>query len=161
MITKGRARSVSRRMLFKNVGGINVGRSGGAGVTATAEETIEWTGTKNNDATETELYLNGLSGDRLTLDVEQILHFNYYAVITDTSNLESVVLEFTGIVKRDSSNNVALVGQIFRRIFLQEFSGWDINFEADNTNKALIVKATGVTGKILQFHVSEKPNIIL
>ena len=151
--TFGKAKTVSRRHELRKLKGSTASVSAKVSDQLEVRE-IEWYAEKDDDATETEAYIDGVTGERYTLESEQVLGFECYALIVDSDTLDTVFLKLIGCIKRDSSDDVAMIGRLFKQKLHEDFTGWSLDFEADNSNKALIVKVTGISGKNLEFKVT-------
>lgn len=108
-----------------------------------------------SDDTQTELFLDGVD-DRLTLadDTTWFFEARIAARRTDADG-ESAAYILQGCIDRNAGT-VALVGSITKTVLAEDTSAWDVTAEADDTNKALVLKVTGEAGKVIYWvgHVS-------
>lgn len=103
-----------------------------------------------SNATQTELFLDGV-GERLTLsdDTTWFFEARIAARRTDANN-ESAAYILQGCLDRNAGT-VALVGSVAKIILAEDTSAWDVTAEADNTNKALVIKVTGEASKAIRW----------
>jgi hypothetical protein len=73
-----------------------------------------------------------------------------YEVSTNYANS----FEFSGVIKRDSSNATTIVGYPTKIINVQEDANVDVNISANNTNKSLDVVVKGSTGSAYRWTAS-------
>lgn len=102
------------------------------------------------NATQTELLLDN-NVERLVIENDTTIAFTALIVArrTDADN-ESAAYEIKGCID-NNANTVALVGTITKTVIAEDTAAWDITAEADNTNKALVFKATGQAGKTIRW----------
>jgi hypothetical protein len=110
------------------------------------------------DATQSELTIGGgvySSLARLTLQANRTWGFTVNIVARQTAGSGTVgdsgIYKIEGGIKRDGSNNTALVGVITKTILAEDQSAWDVTAEADDTNECLVIKVTGEASKTIHW----------
>ncbi|HEY3137413.1 MAG TPA: hypothetical protein VGL29_15395 [Blastocatellia bacterium] len=93
------------------------------------------------DATTTELFLDGISS-RITIAPGRAISFDIL-VVAKTSSGTTAGHHFLGVIK-NVGGTTSLVGSGIKQMLGANDSFWDVNVEADDTNDALVIKATGV-----------------
>ncbi len=97
--------------------------------------------TTNN--TPIELLCAGLSGQRLLIRPSSVLAFQALIVARDNVAGQGAAYKVEGVIKRDASNNTALIGTPTVTVIQEEDSAWNLTVAADDTNEALVFTATG------------------
>lgn len=157
MITTGRAKSVSRRHLFKNLGTLSLNK-GLSVTTVTADNNnVVWSGDLT-DGTETEIFINNENASRFVLSNNGVFSYEYFGFIYDTDSNACVYARLTGAVKI-IAGTLSLLNE-FKQYYAREFNG-SLRFAVDNTNKALIPMATGMAGRNCKVIISKQPELFL
>lgn len=104
---------------------------------------------KTTTATQTEMLITGSSRMTMADDTTWAFHILITARRTDADN-ESAAYLVTGAIDRNAGT-VALVAAINKTVIAEDTAAWDVDVQADNTNKALIIKVTGEAGKTIQW----------
>ena len=96
------------------------------------------------DATQETMYINNNSANKVILPASTTWGFKAY-IVARSDGGDSSYWEILGAIKRDDSNNTALVGSITKNLIAQDSgaSSWDVTAESDDTNEALAIKITG------------------
>ena len=110
---------------------------------------------QTNDATQTELCLNGsfLPGERMTIadDTTWFFEINLVARRTDVND-ESAIYKFEGAIDRNTgAASTTLVGTVAKTVYSEDTPAWDATVEADTTNGALVIKVTGESPKVINW----------
>jgi hypothetical protein len=92
------------------------------------------------NATSTELFINGLSGQRININTDTTVMFS--AMVAARSSSESAGYKIEGVIKNDGGTT-SLVGTAIKTVFAEEDTSWDCTVSADNTNDALTFIVTG------------------
>ena len=103
------------------------------------------------DATETEIYVNGVSGSRISIASGHCYTFRVQvsALRTETST-ECAGYTIEGVIK-NASGTTSLVGGTVVTSLGEDDSTWDVQAYADDTNDALIIKVTGAASKTINW----------
>lgn len=92
------------------------------------------------NATSTELFIDGLSGQRININTDTTAMFS--AMVAARSSSESAGYKIEGVIKNDGGTT-SLVGTAIKTVFAEEDTSWDCTVSADNTNDALTFIVTG------------------
>lgn len=110
-----------------------------------------------SDATQTELFLDG-SSERMALPASRTWAFEITVAARQTGGGsgtigDSWVKKYAGAVKRDGSNNMALVGSVSETAIAADAgaSGWSVTVDADDTNESLRIRVTGEADKTIHW----------
>lgn len=95
-----------------------------------------------SDGTPTELYLDG-SGERLTIDANRSITYEIQVVARNTDTGFSRGWRYSGVIFNNGTN-VQINGA--QTDLDTGLTSWDVNVQADDTNKALVVEVTGDAG---------------
>lgn len=99
------------------------------------------------DSSTTELFLDG-SGERMGVDANRSMTYQIHVVARDVDSGSSDGWRYSGLVV----NNGTIVQNIGPDLdWDAEFSGWIVSVEADDTNKALVVKVTGASNTTIRW----------
>ena len=109
-----------------------------------------WEGSTSN-ATPTEIFCGGTASQRFTIRASSVLSFKLQVVARDNTAGEVAVYHFAGAIKRDGSNNTALVGDLVKDIIAEEYATWDVAVTADDSNEALKIEVTGDGSNTVQW----------
>ena len=128
---------------------------------ASGENWTIWEGT-TTDATQTEIYLNGVASSRESVAANSTKGFLITLTARDDTNNASKRWRIEGAIQRDGSNNTALVSTPVGSIVAESASAtaWLQSVEADDTNEALIIKVTGEAGKTIQWLAKGKRDVV-
>ncbi len=104
---------------------------------------------QTTDGTPQELSIDG-AGERIPIPNDTTMGFVAYIVgrRTDGGAEESGFYRLEGSIKRNAGT-VSMHSGIFKAAFAEDDAAWDVTFEADNVNKALVFKVTGAVGKTI------------
>ena len=159
-ITEARPNSVPERALVKPVNPV-------AGSTLVSSQTITqanpdltiWLGT-TSDAVETELLLS--DSTRLSIEIGQTLSFKGVAAIYDNTNDKSAQYLVEGVFLRDTSGTVAQIDYpvIFRNAFDTGMDAVLVKIEADDTNKAVVIKVTGIAATDISYNITGVASVV-
>lgn len=114
---------------------------------------LDWYGDTAN-ATPTEILLGGTASQRLTVLAKSAFMFSILVVARDDTNNVVSSWKLEGCIKRDASNNTALVGAVTKTVTAQDAgaAAWDIAATADDTNEALILTVTGAAATTIRWN---------
>ncbi len=113
-------------------------------------EEVHWKGV-TTDATATELFLHEVSANRCILLASSVLGFTVRVTGIASTTFEVIDLELKGTIKRDASNVTTLVGTVTSTVINNELTGATAVLTADDTNEALKLVVTGLTGKTINW----------
>lgn len=122
-------------------------------------EEVHWAGTTTNE-TATELFLHGVSANRCVLLASSVLGFTVRVTGIASTTFEVIDLELKGTIKRNASNVTTLVGTVTSTVINNELTGASAILRnddatavltADDTNEALKLTVTGVSGKTINW----------
>ena len=118
-----------------------------------ASNAYEWAGT-TTDATQTEIFLNGLTNNRYTVAANSQTGFLFYVSACDSSN-NCRTWKIEGGIKRNGSNTTAILGSNLVTGLQNDASttAWDVNGYADDTNEALTPKVTGAASTTIYWKI--------
>ncbi len=117
-------------------------------------------GKQTANATPTELTLDGsnpsgtviTSSNRFILGVSQTVFFDAYILGRSNGGTDNACYHRRGCIKRDGSNNTALVGAIQTiGTDIETDAAWDVTIQADDTNDALQILVTGSSSLIVNW----------
>ena len=96
------------------------------------------------DATQETMYMDNNSSYKPVLPASTTWGFVAYITARSDGGVSSF-WKIEGAIKRDGSNNTALVGSIVKTLIAQDSgaSSWDVDCSADDTNESLAIKVTG------------------
>lgn len=101
-----------------------------------------------------ELFLDG-NDDRMVLPANRTWGFRIMLGARQTAGSgtvgDSAIYEFKGGIKRDGSNNTALVGTVTKTVIAEDVAAWDAQVTADDTNESLKIDVTGEAGKTIHW----------
>lgn len=112
-------------------------------------EEVHWKGTTTNE-TAAELFLHGVSANRCVLLASSVLGFTVRVTGIASTTFEVIDLELKGTIKRDASNVTTLVG-VTTTVINNELSDATATLTADDTNEALKLTVTGLSGKTINW----------
>jgi hypothetical protein len=114
---------------------------------------VQWKGQTTN-ATETELFLHGVSSNRCTVIASSAIHFMIRVVIREPATGDCKIVEIKGGIKRNGSNTTALIGSVTSTTICEDAgaSGWSVAVTADDTNEALKIAVTGEASHTINWH---------
>ncbi|MEW5971568.1 MAG: hypothetical protein AB1706_17090 [Pseudomonadota bacterium] len=95
-----------------------------------------------SNATPAITYLDN-SAKRLTVVANSVMTFKALVAARDYTSGDGAAYELTGAIKRDGSNNTAIVGSVTKTVIAKDDASWDIDATADDTNEALQFTVTG------------------
>jgi hypothetical protein len=99
------------------------------------------------DDTVTEMFVGGVLNSRIVIPVDKAWTFVAYVSAKRTDgDSESSGYKLEGYID-NSSGTVDLFGSVFKTVFGEVDSDWDVNAEADLVNSALVLKVTGEVAK--------------
>lgn len=109
------------------------------------------------NATPTELTFGGGSpsaSNSLVLPASTTWGFRIMVTARQTAGAagtvgDSAIYEFVGGIKRDGSNNTALVGSVTKTVIAEDQAAWDCDVAADDTNESLDITVTGEASKTI------------
>jgi len=103
------------------------------------------------DATETEIFVNGVADSRITIASGYCYTFmvQISAKRTETS-MECAGYKIEGVIKNDSGTT-SLVDAPTVTSIAEDDSNWDVTAEADDINDALVIKVTGAASKTINW----------
>lgn len=107
-------------------------------------EELGWLRT-TTDATITELFLAGVASNRAVIAASSLVSFRLNIVAREAATGDCKVWEVLGAIKRDGSNNTALVGSVTSTVVAADAgaSAWAVTVDADDTNESLRIQVTG------------------
>ena len=116
---------------------------------------LHWQGTTTNN-TQTEIFLGGVASNRATIGANRMFTgtINVGAVMSDSS--KAFFSHRTVAIKRDNSNNTALVGSV-QAVGTDQNTGspsWSAEIDADDTNESLRIRVTGATSETVYWRVT-------
>ena len=117
---------------------------------------VFWSGSTTN-ATPTILNLDGAATNRFTIASSTALAVDILLVArrSDTQDKWLVARRFLGI-RRDGSNNTALIGSV-QTLGTDQSAGsptWTFTLSADDTNEALQLEVTGAASETIQWRAT-------
>lgn len=107
------------------------------------------------DATPAEMFLDDVD-DRMILEASEAWGFRIVVIGYQTATAGGGTVadtgwyEFTGLIKRDGSNNTTLVGSNATTP-IEDNASWAVAITADDTNEALIITVTGVASATIHW----------
>ena len=101
-----------------------------------------WWG-QTTDATPTEIFLGGVSNERFEVEEESVASFEIQIVARDNVADHGAMYTITGAIKRDGSDNTALLAAVTKTVVHEDDASWDVAVTADDTSEALIITVTG------------------
>lgn len=113
-------------------------------------EEVHWAGVTTT-ATETELFLHGVSANRCVLLASSVLGFTVRVTGIASTTFNVIDLELKGTIKRDASNVTTLVGAVTTTVINNELSGATAVLTADDTNEALKLTVTGLASTTINW----------
>jgi hypothetical protein len=115
-------------------------------------EEVQWKGSTTN-ATQTELFLHGVSSNRCTILASSVTGFTVRAVaISSTFEVYDVLIK--GTIKRNNANVTTLITSVEELISDELALGAGaVVVQADDTNEALVVKVTGKASTTIQWGI--------
>ena len=114
---------------------------------------VAWLGSTTND-TATELYLHGVASNRCTILASSVVQFHIRLVAREDATGDCKIVEVLGGIKRDASNNTALIGSVTSTTICEDAgaSGWSVAVTADDTNESLKIAVTGEASHTIKWH---------
>ncbi len=108
--------------------------------------------TTTTGGTTLDFYLDGsIASQLLTIPSDTTWCFDILIVARRTdANNESAAYRIVGCID-NNAGTVALVGTVTKTVIAEDTAAWDVDAVADNTAKALVIKATGESGKTIQW----------
>jgi hypothetical protein len=107
-------------------------------------------------STPAEIFLGPtVANERLTLVAQTVLQFEAKVVAYDSTNNKAAAWTLRGAIRRDNSNNTALMGTVTSERWYD--TGMDnaaVALTADDTNEALIITVTGLSNATLRWHAA-------
>jgi|GEM_PF-3379804 len=120
---------------------------------------IQWF-TTTYDATPAPLYCDGglIVGALAAINANSVLGFEITVVAKESATNDCKMWTLTGLIKRDTSNNTAIVGTVTKTVIAADAgaSSWDINATADDTNEVLALDATGEASSTIKWAATGK-----
>jgi len=114
--------------------------------------------TTDNTQTEmfmNEMFTNEIFTNRLTIVAQSAYMFTVQVAAYNQTDHKRAGYFLTGVIGRDNSNNTSLTGLVSKQEWEDTgMEACDVSVEADDTNEALIIKVTGLTGKTIRWHAS-------
>ena len=109
---------------------------------------------ETTNATITEIFID--SSDLLVLPASRTWAFYIQIVARQTAGGsgtvgDSGIYEVLGGIKRDASNNTALVGIITKTVVAEDQAAWDVDVDADDTSESLRIRVTGEVDKTIHW----------
>jgi hypothetical protein len=92
----------------------------------------------------TEIYLDGISGSRLTLQSEGVLAFDALVIGRDNTTGNACAFQLNGGMKKDSSTT-QIIGTVGKTILGEDVSGFDANITANDGNDSLKIEVTAAS----------------
>ncbi len=108
-----------------------------------------WAKATAND-TWVEAFLGEVSNQRFTINAESAVNFEILVVARDNTADEVASYKFTGLIKRDSSNNTTLVAST-TSVLYEDDATWDVRISADDTNETLKLEVKGDSANATRF----------
>lgn len=109
------------------------------------------------NATPTELYIHGVSSNRLTVIASSAFMFTAEVIAYCNGATKGKTWLLQGGIRRDGSNNTALIGTVVKTVISEDgTTGYDVNLTADNTNESLKVEVTGAASETVRWTVDVK-----
>ena len=93
------------------------------------------------NSTPTELFLDNVAA-RMTVTSGQSWTFNILVVARSTTGGNTAGYQVSGVIE-NNGGTTSLVGSASKTVFGEDVAAWDITVSADDTNDALVIKATG------------------
>jgi len=103
------------------------------------------------NATPTEMFCGGHSTDRFTIRPNSILVFTMLVSARDNVSGDCASYKVEGAIKRDGSNNTAMLAAAIITVIHEDDASWDIAVTADDTNESLKIEVTGDASNIVQW----------
>ena len=124
------------------------------------ETLLHWIGTTSN-ATETELYLNGVSGQRCGIEENSVVQFHVKAVAKFADETAVASWEYSntncgGFIRREGLGNVQIVPvatNIIPSKHVDDGGNWILKISADTANNTLKISVFGNATTTVQWHV--------
>ena len=96
-----------------------------------------------SDATETEIFIDGVPNSRMTIATDKTWMFSALVVGRTTSATDaSAGYKIEGVVKNDGGST-SLGGTVVKTVFAEDDTSWNATVSADDVNDALIFLVTG------------------
>jgi hypothetical protein len=125
-----------------------------AGANDASASFVFWRGS-TTDATATEIFLSGQNNTRAILPANRMWACDLWISAVQSTSAKAFFSRQTVAIKRDGSNNTALVGSV-QTIGANQNTGsptWSIAITADDTNESLRVAVTGATSETVYWKV--------
>jgi len=115
-------------------------------------EEVQWTGS-TTDASETELFLHGVSSHRCTILANSATVFRGMVVAKEPATGDTKAWFFEGTITRDGANNTALVDAVTITSggASAGAAAWSLKVTADDTNESLYISVTGEAGHTIRW----------
>jgi len=111
-----------------------------------AQTSVHVLRTVTTTATTNELFLDG-AGERMTIPSGQSWTYDILVVARSTTGGNSAGYQVLGVIENQRWHDI-LIGGGTKTVLGETFRPWDITVSADDTNDALVIKATGDTSTI-------------
>ena len=92
----------------------------------------------------TEIFLNGLENNRLSVEDESILSFDALVAGRDNTTGDACSFQLYGAIKKDTTTT-EIIGSVGKNILGEDAVGFDANITADDANDALKIEVTAAT----------------
>ena len=115
----------------------------------------KWRGSTTND-TQTEIFLDAASNVRAVVAANRMWVGELYIAAVQSTSAKALWLHRTFAIKRDGSNNTALVGSV-QTLGVDQNTGsptWSVSIDADDTNESLRIRVTGATSETVYWTAS-------
>jgi len=107
------------------------------------------------DNTQTEIFMDETNTDRLTIVAQSAYMFTVQVAAYNQTDQTAASFIIKGAIKRNNSNSTSILGSNnIEKYADTTMLPCDVSVEADDTNEALIIKVTGLTGKTIRWHAS-------
>jgi hypothetical protein len=116
---------------------------------------LQWRGSTTND-TQTEIFLDAASNVRAVVAANRMWVGELYIAAVQSTSAKALWLHRTFAIKRDGSNNTALVGSV-QTLGVDQNTGsptWSVSIDADDTNESLRIRVTGATSETVYWTAS-------
>ncbi len=110
------------------------------------------------DDTQREIFLGNTADKRCTVYPRSGFGFSLYITAVNYVDGKGKRWKMEGLIKRDGSNNTALIGTVTKTIIAQSDTtggtqNWDVIVTADDTNEALKIEVKGEASKTIRWIV--------
>jgi len=98
---------------------------------------------QTSDATPIEMLCGGVAAKRIDIRASSVLAFTGLVVARDNVAGHGAAYKIEGVIKRDASNNTAMIGAATVTVIQEDDASWDVTVAADDTNEALVITVKG------------------